>query len=59
MLRVYRKADKNVYDTERFFNQNIKRFDIAGEEAQRCCGRYRGLCMKETVRYLLHLERVL
>lgn len=35
MLRVYRKADKNVYDTERFFNQNIKRFDIASEEAQR------------------------
>lgn len=34
MLKVYRHAGTTVNNTERFFNQNIKRFDISTEKAQ-------------------------
>lgn len=34
MLKVYRHVGTTVNNTERFFNQNIKRFDISTEKAQ-------------------------
>lgn len=29
MLKVYRKVNSKIYNAEHFFNQNIKRFDVA------------------------------
>ena len=34
MLKVYRQVNTHVNNTERFFNQNIRRFDISTERAQ-------------------------
>lgn len=35
MLKVYRKVNSKVYNAEYFFNQNIKRFDVASGCAEK------------------------